>query len=59
MIDESGNVASAELRQSVHPLYDDELLAAARKWKYKPAMRNGVPMPYVKIVEIRLQPVFR
>ena len=57
MIDENGNVASVELRQSVHPLYDDELLAVARKWRYKPAMRNGVPTRYLKIVEIQLQPV--
>jgi TonB family protein len=59
MIDENGNVSSAELRQSVHSLYDDELLAIARRWKYKPAMRDGVPTQYLKIVEIRLQPVFR
>ena len=57
MIDERGNVASATLRQSVHPIYDEELLAAARKWRYKPALRNGVPTPYVKIIEIQLQPV--
>jgi TonB family protein len=58
-IDEKGNVSSATLRQSVHPLYDDALLAIARTWRYKPAMRNGVPTPYVKVVEIKLQPVPR
>jgi TonB family protein len=57
MIDENGNVSSATLQESVHPLYDEELLAMARNWKYKPAMRNGVPTPYVKVVEIKLQPV--
>jgi TonB family protein len=57
MIDERGNVTSARLVQSVHPIYDEELLAAARKWRYKPAMQNGVPTSYVKIVEIQLQPV--
>lgn len=57
MIDEKGNVTSVELRQSVHPLYDDGLLAAARTWKYKPATRNGVPTPYLKVVDIQLQPV--
>ena len=55
-IDENGNVTSAILQQSVHPLYDERLLAMARTWKYKPAVRNGVPMPSVKVVEIRLQP---
>jgi TonB family protein len=57
MIDERGNVTSVTLVQSVHPIYDEALLAAAGKWRYKPALRNGVPMPYVKLVEIQLQPV--
>jgi TonB family protein len=55
-IDEHGNVTSATLQQSVHPLYDDKLLAMARTWKYKPAMRNGVPTKSLKVVEIQLQP---
>ena len=55
-IDANGNVTSATLQQSVHPLYDEKLLAMARTWKYKPALRNGVPMPSLKVVEIQLQP---
>ena len=55
-IDENGNVTSATLQQSVHPLYDEKLLAMARTWKYKPAMRNGVPTSSLKVVEIQLQP---
>ena len=55
-IDENGNVTSATLQQSVHPLYDDKLLAMARTWKYKPALRNGVPTTSLKVVEIQLQP---
>jgi TonB family protein len=55
-IDENGSVTSATLQQSVHPLYDDKLLAMARTWKYKPATRNGIPTPSLKVVEIRLQP---
>jgi TonB family protein len=55
-IDENGNVTSAKLQRSVHPLYDGKLLAMARTWKYKPAMRNGVPTSSLKVVEIQLQP---
>jgi TonB family protein len=55
-IDENGNVTSATLQQSVHPLYDEKLLAMARTWKYKPAMRNGVPTTSLKVVAIQLQP---
>ena len=57
VIDEKGRVESATLEQSVHPLYDDRLLATARTWKYKPALLNGVPTPSSKIVEIQIQPV--
>jgi TonB family protein len=56
-IDENGSVTSATLQQSVHPLYDEKLLAMARTWKYKPATRNGIPTPSLKVVEIRLQPL--
>ena len=55
-IDEKGRVEKATLEQSVHPLYDDRLLAIARTWKYKPATRNGVPTSSSKVVEIQLQP---
>jgi TonB family protein len=57
VIDEKGRVDSATLEQSVHPLYDDRLLAIARTWKYKPATLNGIPTPSSKIVEIQVQPV--
>jgi TonB family protein len=56
-IDENGSVTSATLQQSVHPSYDEKLLAAARTWKYKPATRNGVPIASLKVVEIKLQPL--
>jgi len=55
-IDENGRVTSATVQQSVHPLYDEKLLAMARTWKYKPATRNGIPTASTKVVEIRLQP---
>jgi TonB family protein len=55
-IDENGSVTSATIQQSVHPSYDEKLLAMARTWKYKPALRNGVPTSSVKVVAIQLQP---
>jgi len=53
-IDESGNVASVQLRKSFHPSYDPLLLKAAESWKYQPARRAGVPVRYVKHVIVRL-----
>jgi TonB family protein len=54
MIDERGNVVTATLRESIHPLYDQELLRLARTWKFKPAMLNGVPTRFVKVMQIQL-----
>ena len=54
MIDESGNVASVQLRKSFHPSYDPLLLKAAESWKYQPARRFGVPVRYIKHLIVRL-----
>lgn len=54
VIDAEGKVTSAKLVQSVHPRYDQVLLAAARAWRYKPATKNGAPVEYVKVVDIKL-----
>lgn len=54
-IDESGQVESATIVRSVHPAYDQLLLRAAKQWQYEPAMRQGVPVRYVKSVEIVLK----
>jgi TonB family protein len=55
-IDEGGNVANARLRQSVSPAFDTELLKAVREWKYKPATFYGVPIRFLKVVDIQLDP---
>jgi protein TonB len=54
-IDEQGNVSSAALRQSLQPAFDQALLNAARKWKYKPAVLNGRPVAFMKLIEIQIQ----
>lgn len=55
-ISESGAVTGAELVPGVHPLYDRLLLQNARAWQYQPALRNGVPVPSEKVVEVVLKP---
>ena len=42
--------------QSVHPRYDADLVKAAYAWKYTPATKNGVPIDYVKVVDVGLVP---
>ena len=50
VIDERGGVADVVVRQSVNAAYDALVSAAARTWKYRPAMKDGVPVRFVKTV---------
>jgi TonB family protein len=56
VVDDMGNVASATVVKSVHPIYDRELVERARTWKFRPATRNGAPVRYRMAIEIRLGP---
>ena len=51
-IDEQGRVIQAKVRMSVHPIYDAQLLAAARDWRYQPATFAGRPVKFRKIIQI-------
>jgi TonB family protein len=55
VIDELGRVQSAAIRKSVYSRYDAQLLEAARTWQYMPAMRDGVPVKYRKLVGITVK----
>jgi TonB family protein len=52
VIDETGSVVDTIVRRSVMPSFDTLLVRAARYWKYRPAMKDGVPVRYVKTVVI-------
>jgi TonB family protein len=52
VINEDGSVESAAMRESVNPRYDAQLLAAAKSWQYRPALLNGKPVKYRKMVQI-------
>jgi TonB family protein len=54
IIDEQGRLVSIVLRSSLHPVYDRMLVEAARHWKYKPAMLNGVAVQFRKLLAISL-----
>ena len=55
LIDETGAVESATMSASVNPLYDRLAVAAARKWQFKAASLNGVPVKFRKTVQILVQ----
>ena len=52
VIDERGDVVDATVRKSVNETFDNLMVGAARRWKYRPAMRDGVPVRYVKTIVI-------
>lgn len=56
VIDETGAVTSARIAEPVHPAYDQQLVAAAARWRYRPATRNGKPVVSTKRVVVVLRP---
>ncbi len=52
VIDDTGQVETAALVRPFLPGYDDLLVEAARKWRFRPATRDGVPVRYAKIFTI-------
>jgi len=56
-IDERGGVERAIIVGSIAPGYDGRLLAAARTWKFQPAMKDGVAVKYRKSIAISLRPL--
>jgi hypothetical protein len=57
LIDQSGAVVSATMSAGTRAAYDQLLLRAARDWTFLPAQRQGRPVRYLKLIEIRLKPV--
>ena len=56
IVDEHGGVEEVRVVESIHPVYDQLLLSAARTWKYEPATLDGKPVRYVKVIEVVLRP---
>ena len=54
VVDEQGRVTNVAIRESVHPVFDSALLSFARDWKYQPAMLNGKPVRYRKMIQINV-----
>ena len=55
-IDEHGQVAAVRVvRGDRHSQFNDSAVAAARREAYTPAMRNGVPVPYVITYTVRFR----
>jgi len=56
VVNTTGAVETATIVVPVHPAYDEAVLQASRKWKYRPAMKDGLPVNYRKLILISLAP---
>ena len=56
VIDETGVVETVKLEQPIWPAYDAALVQAARKWRYQPAMKDGKPVKFRRVLEINIDP---
>lgn len=50
VIDEKGDVVDANVIKSVNATFDNIVIGAARRWKYRPALKDGVAVRYVKTI---------
>lgn len=50
VIDEKGDVMDVIVRKSLNASFDSLMASAARRWKYKPAVKDGVAVRYTKTV---------
>jgi TonB family protein len=56
VIDERGRVEKAELRETINPQLDGIVLNAVRRWAYRPATKDGVPVKYHQTLTITIKP---
>jgi hypothetical protein len=55
VIDEAGRVEVAAMRVPLTPTYDRQVLQTAKGWQFRPAMLNGAPVKYRKVVQIQVK----
>jgi len=55
VVGENGSVASADIVQPSFETYDGLLLHAAKQWRYKPAMKDGHPVQYLRLIDYVLK----
>jgi protein TonB len=54
-IDAHGEVRDVSVRRSMGLGLDDRAMEAVRRWRFKPAMRNGKPVPSGALVEVNFR----
>jgi TonB family protein len=56
LINERGRVENAVVRQGINPIFDQQMIDAAKRWTYEAATKNGTPVKYRKLIQVTLQP---
>ena len=51
-VDEQGQVVQVRLRSTDASLNDRMIVAAAKAWQFRPALKDGQPVPYVLHVPV-------
>jgi TonB family protein len=54
VIDEQGRVTAIDVKVRMHPMFDNQLIQAAKDWRYKPATLDGKPVRYRKLVQVNI-----
>lgn len=52
IVNEQGAVESAAVRPSITAWFDEALVSEAKRWKYKPATKDGVPVKFRKMIQV-------
>jgi len=50
-----GKVESVKMAKSVNPRYDAALLEAAKFWIFTPAKKDGTPVKYRYVLNVKLE----
>ena len=52
VVDSKGNVTDAQVVKPLGMGLDQNAVATVKTWKFKPALRNGTPVPVKVMVEV-------
>jgi len=55
LIDETGSVTECTVVKSTNPGFDEAAMEALKKWKFKPAQKDGNPVKAKLIIPIQFQ----
>ena len=56
VVDQQGRVSDVTIKKGIHPQFDGRLVQTVRTWKFKPATKDGEPVIYRSILDIRVIP---